>query len=73
MKSMDYIFDAQAKKNLCYVATKQIEPNDKLVINVIRFEPLVYSWTIGIQRSLFDQYEIDVSKTKNCGDILRGS
>jgi hypothetical protein len=70
---MDYIFDAQMKKNLCYIATKQIEANGQLVINVIRFEPLVYSWTIGIQRSYFDQYEIDIGKTKNCGDIMRGS
>ena len=70
---MDYIFDAQAKKNLCYVVTNQIEPNGKIVINVVRFEPLVYTWSIGIQRSLFDWYEIDVSKTKNCGDIIRGS
>lgn len=54
VNAMDYIFDDLAKKNICFVVTKQIsyDPNFQqlihpyeLVLNVVRFQPLVYQWS----------------------------
>ena len=44
VSAMDYVFDYSLRMSLCFVLTQQVEPNSKLILNVVEFEPMASQW-----------------------------
>ena len=58
INSMDYIWDTFSQKNMCFVTTSQLLPDNMLIISVIKFET-EGNLSVLNGATLLKQYEIN--------------